>query len=366
LRTTGGGALNVLVLILAWSLVGCQNRASVEEIAFDSGPFHVVGDLRLPPGPGPHPVVLFVHGDGPNSRTSGVTYPPIMERILAAGYATFAWDKPGTGESTGRIDGNRVTEQRAKIVLDAMETLKARPDIDARRMGLWGISQAGYVMPRVLEQTDDVAFMIAVSCAGAPGVEQGIYLLASQMMCFGYSETGKDELIGKIRAFTMARSYDDFVLHRTPFADILSFQALGRFGQRIDVPSREEWHPADPAREYYGYDPMDVIRATRIPVLAVFGERDTQVDPVQGAEAWREALAQAGNPHSRVMVFPATDHNILLTETGCIEERENRSAAGWRNYSRPYLELIEEWLAGLPVLPRDRGTAQPPPGPDGG
>ena len=41
----------------------------------------------------------------------------LMERMLAAGYATFAWDKPGTGKSTGRIDGSRVTEQRARIDL---------------------------------------------------------------------------------------------------------------------------------------------------------------------------------------------------------------------------------------------------------
>ena len=358
--------MNVLILLLTWSLAGCQSRGSVEEIAFDSGPFHVVGDLRLPPGPGPHPVVLFVHGDGPNSRTSGVTYPPIMERKLAAGYATFSWDKPGPGESTGRIDRSPITQHRARIVLDALNVVKARSDIDARRMGLWGISQAGYVMPRVLEQTDDVAFMIAVSCAGAPGVEQGIYLLASQMLCFGYSERGKDELIGEIRAFTMARSYEDFVLHRTPFADIPSFQALCRFGQRIDVPSREEWHPADPAREYYGYDPMDVVRNTDIPILAVFGERDTQVDPVQGVEAWREALARAGNPHSRVMVFPATDHNILLSQTGCIEERESRSAAGWRNYPTAYLDLIEAWLAGLPAPSLQLGSTEPRPTPISG
>lgn len=343
--------MNVLALLMTWFLSTCQSGGSVEEIAFESGPFHVVGDLRLPPEPGPHPVVLFVHGDGPNSRTSGVTYPPLMERMLAAGYATFAWDKPGTGKSTGRIDGSRVTEQRARIVLDALEVLKARSDIDAGRMGMWGISQAGYVMPRVLEQTGDVAFMIAVSCAGAPGVEQGIYLLASQMMCLGYSETGRDELVSEIRAFTLARSYEDFVRHRAPFADVPSFQALGRFGQRVDVPSREEWHPADPAREYYGFDPMDVVRSTRIPILAVFGERDTQVDPVQGAEAWREALARAGNPYSRVMVFPATDHNILLSETGCIAERESRSPAGWRNYPTAYLDLIEEWLRGVPAPP---------------
>ena len=89
---------------LVFPLFHVTAQQSVEEITFHSGPFTVVGDLQFPAGAGPFPVVVFVHGDGPNSRTSGVTYPPIMERMLRAGYATFAWDKPGTGESTGEID----------------------------------------------------------------------------------------------------------------------------------------------------------------------------------------------------------------------------------------------------------------------
>jgi hypothetical protein len=101
---------------------------------------------------------------------------PIIERMLRAGYATFAWDKPATGESTGKIDRSRLIEQRSQIVLDAIAVLKECPEIDAQQLGLWGISQAGYVMPTVLTRSDDIAFMIAVSCPGGPGVDQGAYL----------------------------------------------------------------------------------------------------------------------------------------------------------------------------------------------
>ena len=114
---------------------------SVEEITFQSGSFGVVGDLRLPAGTGPYPAVLFVHGDGPTDRTAFGLYLPIMERMLDAGYAVLSWDKPGTGESTGEIDRSHLIEQRAQIVLDAIEVMKARPDIDPARIGLWGIAR---------------------------------------------------------------------------------------------------------------------------------------------------------------------------------------------------------------------------------
>jgi pimeloyl-ACP methyl ester carboxylesterase len=340
-----------LLLVTACS---CAQHQS-EEIVFHSGPFKIVGELRRPEGTGPHFVVVFVHGDGPNNRTSGVTYPPIMERMLRVGYATLAWDKPGTGESTGRIDRSRVVEQRARIVLDAVEFLEGRPEIDAGRIGLWGISQAGYVMPRVLEQSEEITFMIAISCAGGPGVEQGIYLLASQMICAGYPAEDAEQLEQEIRAFTMAETYEEYVRYKAPLVETPAFQDLARFGQRVEVTPEEDWHPPDPQREYYAFDPMTVVERTTIPILAVFGGRDTQVDPVQGAAAYREALGKAGNPHSRVELIPGTDHNILVTETGCIAERERRSAAGWKNYPPEYLDLIEEWLTGLTSRPSTAG-----------
>ncbi|NNG15678.1 MAG: hypothetical protein HKM89_04290, partial [Gemmatimonadales bacterium] len=273
-----------------------------------------------------------------------VTYPPIMERMHRAGYATFAWDKPGTGESKGTLDRSRLMEQRTRIVLDAIEVIKRRPEIDQDRIGLWGISQAGYVMPRVLEKTDDIAFMIAISNPGGPGVEQGIYLLASQMVCAGHPTDDLDRLQRQIRGFTLAETYEEYARHKTPLIEASAFQALAEFGQRVELAPRHEWHGADPERPYYGYDPMDVIVETTIPILAVFGGRDTQVDPNQGATAYREALHQGGNPHSRVELIPGTDHNILISETGCMAERDRRSRSGWRNYPVEYLDLIQEWL----------------------
>jgi hypothetical protein len=58
--------------LLALLLPACAKQpqpARIEEIAFESGSFHVVGDLRLPEGTGPFPVVLFVHGSGPIDHT---------------------------------------------------------------------------------------------------------------------------------------------------------------------------------------------------------------------------------------------------------------------------------------------------------
>jgi len=338
-----------LPITLLTVAAACGNaQQSVEEIVFRSGSFRLVGDLQLPEGRGPHPVVVFVHGDGPNNRTSGVTYPPIMERMLRTGYATFAWDKPGTGESTGQIDRSRLMEQRSQIVLDAIAVLKRRPDIDAARIGLWGISQAGYVMPIVVDKSEDVAFMIAVSCPGEPGVEQGAYLVTAQARCRGIQGEEAERLEHLLGVIEWTTEYDEYVRLKTSLREIPAFMALEGQGVFVGVRPEDEWHPPNLDGEYF-FDPMEIVRRIDIPVLAVFGERDTQADPIQGSVAYRDALEQAGNPHSRVELIPAVDHNIILSETGCIAERERRSRSGWRNYAPEYLDIIEEWLQALRI-----------------
>jgi pimeloyl-ACP methyl ester carboxylesterase len=341
MRTLAGAAL----LLVTMSCAG--DPRTVEEIVFTSASFTIVGDLQLPDGPGPHPVVAFVHGDGPNNRTSGVTYPPIMERMHRAGFATFAWDKPGSGASVGQIDPSRTIEQRTQIVLDAIGMLKQRPDIDAARIGMWGISQAGYVMPRVLERTDDVAFMIAISCPGEAGVEQGAYLITAQARCEGgLSQEDAREMERLLGAVEWATTYEEYVRDKTALGRFPAFLALERIGVRVGVQPEDQWHEPDLDGAYF-WDPMTVVAQSTIPILAVFGERDTQADPLQGVAAYRAALARSANPLSRVELIPGTDHNILRSETGCLSERERRSRAGWRDYPEGYLALIEEWLGSV-------------------
>lgn len=340
----------VFVLSTALLLIACVGRTvpyKTEEVVFRSGECKIVGDLKLPEGEGPFPVILFVHGDGPNSRTSGVTYPPIMVRMLRAGYATFAWDKPGTGESTGRIDRSHLQEQRTRIVLDAIAAVKKHPGINTGRIGLWGISQAGYVMPRVAVQSEDVKFMIAVSCPGEPGCEQGAYLFTAQAVHHGLPRADAERVEFILGAVELAQTYEEYARLKSHLAEFPALEKMSMFGFSVAVSPREKWHPPTPGGEYF-WDPMDAVKKITFPVLAFFGEKDTQADPVQGAEAYRAALGQGGNPHSRVVLIPGVDHNLIISKTGSLEERQKRSRRGWTDYAPEYLDILEEWLRELP------------------
>ena len=84
-----------------------------------------------------------------------------------------------------------------------------------------------------------------------------------------------------------------------------------------------------------------------IPVFTFFGEKDTQVDPIQGADAYKKALTKAGDTNFRVEIIPNADHDIILCKTGSLKERRSRSSKEWQNYAPEYLEMMEEWLKKL-------------------
>ena len=255
--------LSILLLLPACSTPAQPPR--IEEITFQSGEFSLVGELRTPAGSGPFPVVLFVHGSGYADRTMFGMYLPVMERMLRAGYAVFSWDNPGAGESTGRIDETRVYRQRAQIVLDAIDAMKARPDIDPQRIGLWGISQGGYVMPLALSQTKDIAFMICVSCAGVSGDDQLAFQRISQAICDGVPAEKDAELRSLLAELDTARKIETYPEYRL-YREVLD--ALAGLGSPtpdlagLGAVPEQAWRLNDP--EYQGWwNPVRVIEQTK-------------------------------------------------------------------------------------------------------
>jgi WD40 repeat protein/formylglycine-generating enzyme required for sulfatase activity/poly(3-hydroxybutyrate) depolymerase len=309
----------------------------VEEIRFQSDHFSLVGDLQVPGGEGKHPVIIMVHGDGGIDRYDSGKYRPIMKCFLRAGYAVFSWDKQGTGESTGEfVDGAWVITDRASILADAVELLKEHPAIDPERIGTWGISQAGAVMPMALTMTDDIAFMIVVSGPGVDSIDQTAYLIGQQLLCQGYSEKEAKLAEQSYAGVCKASAYEEY---RENKANLVQFPCALNFTGKDIIPE-DEWSPWDRNVDAF-FNPLSVIEQTTIPVLAFFGEKDTQVNPFQGSQAYEEALQKAENQNYRVELIPGVNHVLALAETGCMNEHRARV------YAPEYLDLMEEWLVQL-------------------
>ena len=306
----------------------------VEEIRFRSGPFELVGDLVLPAAAGPHPAVVLVAGDGPNTRTQFPGYWDARHRFGDAGFAVFSWDKPGSGASSGELVSD-VISKRADILIDAIDTLTAHPDIDAERIGLWGLSQAGWVMPMALGRDPGIDFMVVVSGGGEDSIDQGMYIVGQRLVCRGAApELGALAKEVGSRAFK-ATTYEEYVAAVTEALAIPDVQLV----YPVEIRPEDEWAPLPRELESF-FDPMTVVEQVDIPILAVYGELDRYVDPVQGAAAYAAAFEAAGNEDGHVELVPGVGHTMLGQRTGCPGEPAGLT-------SGRYLELLDTFITRL-------------------
>jgi len=109
------------------------------EIPFESS--RLVGNLRRPKRPGPHPLVVLVPGLDSAKEEFGSTEALFLDR----GMATFSVDGPGQGEAEYDLAIRGDWEVPGRAILDYLSKIS---DIDPDRVGVWGVSLGGYYAPR--------------------------------------------------------------------------------------------------------------------------------------------------------------------------------------------------------------------------
>jgi len=343
-----------LMLILVWGLAHnsafAQEAANAlyrtEEITIQAGDFTIVGDLYIPVKGAKHPAVVWVHGSGPLTRQLMVPLiKPQIEVFLKAGFAFFIDDIPGAGSSKGEM--TQVYTDRALILTKEIEALKKRPDIIPTQIGVAGASQAGVVMPLAATLTSDIAFMIAEACVGESAYKQDAYLVEQWTICEGLpAEEGK-----KAARFHRQRyetqNFQEYLaaveyINNSEICKLLDlnsppFVSEEKFKLRNQSPSRIGSY----------YDPMLVVAGLQFPILALFGEKDKNIDPVQGFEAYRLSFKTASNNLNRVEMIANASHLLYEANTGCVRELMAQVGGGKPLYGPQVLNIISAWLEKL-------------------
>jgi pimeloyl-ACP methyl ester carboxylesterase len=326
-------------IVAALLLCGCSTPAAnpnvrEEQVRFRNGDVMLVGTLFLPAGSKSHPAVVIFHGSGPQTRDS------FMGRWFAKqGIACLTYDKRGVGESTG--DFQQVAfPALVDDGLAAISLLKTRKDIDAHRIGVWGLSQGGWLGPLAASQSKDVAFVIAVSGPGVSPGEQMIFYYANELRDQGlpepqvaeasdlrrqvwhYLSTGEGydaankalQRAESQRWFTAIQEQQDGLFHRTPVSGILKDNSIR---ERV-------WFKVE-----MNYDPRIALRKLTAPVLFVFGDQDRLVPVQTSIDIIRQTLTESGHRDFTIKSFPGADHGIRL-ESG--------------QFAPGYLQTMSDWV----------------------
>ncbi|MEU8072368.1 prolyl oligopeptidase family serine peptidase [Micromonospora sp. NPDC049151] len=240
---------------------------------------------------GPLPGLVLVHGSG-NGKRSSVT--PEAIAFARQGIAVLAYDK--------RPLDNPVYSLLADDVVAAVGVLRKQPGVKPNAVGLWGISEGGWVMPIAASRSKDIAFLVLASAPALPPVRVQNWNMRNKLAGAGVSGALTDTLSNKFY-----RLADD----------------AGLFAE------------AD-------YEPRPALSAVTQPVLAVYGTADTQVPPAESVAVLRQTIRSP----LTVRFIPSAGHTLrVLDDTGMFTNELFPS----------YPEIVGDWIRAVGA-----GTIPPP------
>lgn len=297
-------------------------RLRAIDVNIGNGDDSLPGTLTLPDGAGPFPVVLLVHGSGPNDRDESILgnkpFRDLAYGLAAAGVATLRYDKRSFAkpQSLARHGANLTVRQ--EVIDDAeaaVALLRTRKEIDPARVYVLGHSLGGMLAPRIAKETraDGVIIM-----AGATGslpdkmIEQTEYLAAL------------DDTVSAEESAQIAQL-------KETIASLHAAQA--------DSAQSGAWFLGAPVgyfTDLESYDGPSEAAALTIPTLVLQGARDYQVT-LKDFGRWQRALADS--PHACMKVYGDLDH---LMRPG-----EGKSGPADYEMARPVAPQVIDDIAGF-------------------
>jgi pimeloyl-ACP methyl ester carboxylesterase len=330
---------NGKIASLTWRRQGAAPRVARrvdverhEDVRFSNGGIQLAGALIAPTASGKHPAIVLVHGSGPLNREWMLPYARFLVRH---GVAVLGYDKRGVGGSSG--DWNTASmDDLAGDVVAAFEYLKTRGDIDPKRIGLLGISQAGWIMPLAAVRAKDVAFLISISGAGVPVAETTIDQTRNELTAIGMKPETVEQIVGITKLqYEYARTgqgWDEYLAARQKLA--------ARIGAPPETFPASQDHPRwQVIRKMYFYDPTPTLRQLQTPMLALFGELDNNIVAEKNKAAWEAGLKAAGNRDYTLRVLPKANHLQLEAKIGSNAEMKSLT-----RFVPAYFTTVREWL----------------------
>ncbi len=117
-----------------------EHPVAPEVVTFDSDGQTLEGHLYRPATPGPHPVIVMAGGW---CYVKELAQPRFAQAFAERGLASLVFDYRNCGGSTGEPRQHLDPWEQIRDYRNAVSFIERHPDVDADRIGAWGISYSG-------------------------------------------------------------------------------------------------------------------------------------------------------------------------------------------------------------------------------
>lgn len=246
-----------------------------EDITFTSADgIKLAGRISLPESNVPVPAFMMLHGSEPGTRDNfGAKL--MAHYMIGQGVAILNYDKRGVGGSEGLYQ-EAASESNLKNHADdavaGVEYLVSLPEIDAKRIGLIGASQAGWIIPLAAAQSERISYFVILSGPVASTAQEDRFST--------YTNDGESTI----------PNYDE---------------------AKITEQLR--------AMKPIGFNPVPVIAGLTQPGLWLWGGVDQNI-PVTFSAENLQALIDSGKSNFSYQIFPNADHELNISPHGLFAE----------------------------------------------
>ncbi|MFK8163904.1 MAG: alpha/beta hydrolase family protein [Lewinella sp.] len=317
----------------------------------------MAGELTVPSQGKPKALIVLVSGSGPQDRNaylgSQINHSPFLvlsDYLTRLGYGVLRYDDRGVAESTGDFK-TATSDDFALDALAAVQYLRTREELKDVPIGVAGHSEGGMIAPVVATQDEALNFVILLA---APGVSVDSLMLEQRRqvgLAMGQPEVliRRDEPALR-NAYAWIKdnpelSQEDYVaglyevfeaqLKNLPPALQKSIVDPKAFNAQYVRPLSAPW-----MRRFIAFEPQDFLQRLTIPVLAINGLKDMQVEGLTNLNAISQAMAISGNKDATVIPLLGLNHLFQPADTGAPSEYGTIETT----FAPAALEAIGTWL----------------------
>lgn len=329
-----------------------------EEITFrnsDAGNIKLSGTLTLPENVKSPPVVILISGSGAQNRNEELLgHKPFLvlsDHLTRKGIAVLRYDDRGTADSEGDFS-TATTYDFASDVEAAVHYLKSRNDVvNIHEIGLIGHSEGGMIAPLIASKDKNISFIVLLAGPGITGKEVLLSQTRKAMELAGVpeseikvSEKYSALIYGVCKNYKGKTSDKEIVdlLHKMKSESSGSLKAQltdDNIQKQIKVLT-SPW-----MIEFIKFDPTVYLSKVKCPVLAINGEKDSQVLPKINLEGIANSLKKAGNTNVTTMELKSLNHLFQTSKTGSF----NEYAKNEETFSPVALKIISDWIWSVPL-----------------
>jgi uncharacterized protein len=293
-----------------------------EEVTFanSKAKISLAGTLTLPSGQGPFPGAILIAGSGPHDRDENVAghrpFLVLADHLTRKGIAVLRYDKRGIGKSTGNFD-QATTEDFASDATVALDYLKSRNEINAKKVGLIGHSEGGLIAPMIASRSSDVTWVVLLAAPGLKGEQ--IMLLQSELILkvAGFD----DDRIARARDFNLqsyalARKEKDPEVLEAKLTDLVDSTGMSTTLPPTTLKPQAKMMTSAWFRFFLDYDPIPALKKTQCPVLALNGDKDLQIASKENLAQIEKALQEGGNKDFQTHELAGLNHLFQHAPTG--------------------------------------------------